>query len=402
MNQTTIVSGEDDKAAAAVDGLTSVRFSPDLEARAGRAVMGLLFVFVGVAGVGLVALWLGEAGAKFAGGALVASAVVYLVLAIVACLMPRPLDSDGLSMDPHGLTVTRAGADRRWSWRDLGKFSIAHRAGLAGRLLGRQISIHIPALVPDLQSSTTTSDPALREATILRIAGDYLASDDEIAHALLAFRDHAAGPSAPDALRQRRSSRTYHPRDQAARTVKTRTVAISGVVSWVCVYAAASAVGGLYDGWQAFIDHWTDPLSHPIILTVAMLFVPYDIWSGLRKSAPAGNQLRIDADGLVLAVEGRRRRWRWDAVSAPEIQEVSGPDGETGRCIAFIARHDGLSSGPQATPGLLPAALRIDIDDIYDSPLESMLGEMAGFRAGFQFESVATGAAAPGAVPLPN
>lgn len=398
MNQTTIDGGEDDRAAATPPGPSPVNFRIDPEARAIHAVVAIAVGFVALALSGLAALWLGGEHAGLAGWTLVASAVVYAVLTAVACLVPRPLDGDGLSLDLAGLTVTRAGVDRRWPWRNLGNFSLSARPYLAGWFLGRRISIGVPASPP----STPAADGARRESTILHIAGDYLAPDHEIAGALSAFRDHRAGYPMPDESGVRVPGGTFHLRDQHARTAKTRNAAISGIFSWVIVYAAAAAVGGLYDGWQAFLDHWTDPLSHPLILTVATLFVPYDIWSGVRKFTPAGNHLQVDADGVGLAIEGRRRRWRWDSVSAPEIQEASETEGATRRCIVFIARHDGFSSSPQTTPGLLPAALRFIVEDIYDAPLETIVGQMAEFRAGFRSDPVPTAATAPGAVPLPT
>ena len=398
MSQTIVHASEEDLTAGTTDGLPPKYFSLDPEARTVRAVAGLLAVFLGLALFGLAALWLGEEHAGLAGWSLVTSAGVYVVLAFVACLLPRPSDGDGLSLDSNGLTLIRAGHHCHWPWSDLGDFTIATRSRLAGWFLGGRILIRIPAM----PRPTPTVDSARQEATTLCIAGDHLATDDQIANALAAFRDHEVGPLTSDDSHVRSPSGIYHLRDQGTRTVKTRTVPISGLVSWVSVYATASVIGGLYDGWQAFVGHWTDPLSHPIILTVATLFVPYDIWSGLRKLAPAGNHLQVDADGLLLEVDGRRRRWRWDSVSAPEIQEASGADGATRRCIVFIARHDGFSSGPQTTPGLLPAALRFIVEDIYDAPLETMVGRMAEFRAGFRSDPVATAANVPGAVPLPT
>lgn len=375
-------------------GSPPIVFRRDPEAAVLRATLWSLWVYSGVALGGLVGLWFGPEVAVWALGVL---AGVYGAAAIAACAMPRPAQGDNLSLDGEGLTLTGAGRADRLRWCDMDDFIVDQRSRLACRLLGPGLVIRIPA-APGL--APTTGVPP-QPAKTLRISGGYLASQEEMADALAAFRGRAVGYQVSRDQHFRRTVPTFHLRDQGARSSKTRTEAITDVVGTSCFYLAASGVRGLAEGWDAFFSFWTDPLSHPIALAGVLILALWDLWSRQRKLRPAANALRLDPERLMVAKDGRRRQWRWDAVAEPEIQEEAEPDGNITRRIVFIARHDGLSSNGAVPPGLLPGAVRIAIDDLYDAPLEAIIGRIAALRAGSRSESAAAVGSAPQSVPLP-
>ncbi len=352
-------------------GASAIRFRPDPEAAALRAALWLGLVFAVLASVALAALWLDWA---IAAGAVAATLAMLAAAAAALVAMPRPATGDGLALDREGLTLTRSGRRDRWLWRDLGDFTIETRSGLAGRLFGDQVVI--------CKAGTGPHGSRRR-----RIAGSCLASPHEIAATVAAYRDHAAGRGTPGPAGEPGSHARFHLADQGGRREKTLTLAIAAVIGMVIVYGAAAAVGGLFDGWDAFVGYWTDPMSHRVLLTVVIGWAAYDLWVWQRKLPAATNQLVFDATGLVIVSEGRRRCWRWDLVSEPEIQHLPEPEDGKSRRILFIARHDGLSRDGTVQPGLLPGAVRIAIDDLYDAPLETIAERFRAFRARAQSEA---------------
>ena len=366
-------------------GASGILFRPDPEAAALRAALWLGLAFVGPASVALVAVWLDWAIAEAA----VAASLGMLAAAAAALVaMPRPADGDGLMLDRDGLMLIRAGRQVRWHWRDLGDFAIETRSGLAGRLFGDRVVIRKAESGPEgIQRR--------------RLTGSCLASPEEIAQELAACRDRGIGQGPSDAAETHPSSTRFNLADQTGRRDKAMTVAIAALVGVIVVYGVAAAVGGLTRGWDAFVSYWIDPMSQQVPITLLIGWAAYDLWSWQRKLATAANQVVLSTAGLEIVSEGKRRRWRWDMVSEPEIHDVPDSDDSKDRRIVFIGRHDGMSRDGALPSGLRDGAVRIAIDDLYDASLETIAGRFSAFRAATRVEvPVDAGQQEPS--PLPN
>lgn len=385
MNQTELDATAGPSRETPAAGAPSIVFRPDPEAAALRTVLWLGLAFAGPAALALVAVWLDLAIAQAA----VPASLGMLAAAAAALLaMPRPANSDALMLDRDGLTLTQAGRRARWTWRELGDFAIETRSGLAGRLIGERVVIRKAEIGPD--------GPQRR-----RLTGDCLASPEEIAEQLAAYRDRAMGRGPVDAAEARCSSTRFNLSDQSGRRDKAMNAAIAALVGMIVVYSVAAGVGGLTRGWDAFLSYWNDPMSQRVPLTLLIGWAAYDLWIWQRKLPMVANQVIFDASGLVIVSEGQRRRWRWDLVSEPEIHDPPESDDENDRRIVFIARHDGLSRDGTLPSGLRDGAVRIVIDDLYDASLETIVARFNAYRAGTRIDvSAAAGQQEPS--PLPN
>lgn len=360
-------------------GAPGIVFRPDPEAAALRTVLWMAFAFAGPATLALVAVWLDWAIAQ---AAVPASLGVLAAAAAALLAMPRPADSDALVLDRDGLTLTQAGRRERWTWSELGDFAIETRSGLAGRLIGERVVIR--------------KGPQRR-----RLIGSCLASPEEIAEQLAAYRDRAMGRDAVNPSEAPISSTRFNLADQFSRREKTMNAATAALVGVAIVWGVSAGVAGLTRGWDAFVSYWIDPMSQRVPLTLLIGFAAYDLWIWLRRLPIAANQMIFEASGLVIASEGQRRRWRWELVSEPEIQDLPESDDGKDRRIVFFARHDGISRDGTLPAGLRDGAVRIVIDDLYDASLETIVARFNAFRAGARIGvSADAGQQAPS--PLPN
>lgn len=386
MNQTDVDQSAGNYRSMGDVGASAIHFRLDPEAAALRTVLWLGLAFAGVASVALAALWFDWA---IAAAAVAGSLAILAMAAAALVAMPRPAPHDGLTLDREGLTQTQAGRQDRWLWSDLGDFTIETRSGIVGRLFGDRVVIR--------KAAAGSSGHRVR-----RIIGSCLASPHEIAATVAAFRDHAAGHGKGDLAEADGLHASFHLADQTGRREKTVTLANTATIGNVVVYGIAAAIGGFFhgiaaairghiDGWDAFVGYWIDPISHPIPLTMVIGCAAFDLWSWQQKLPTASNCMVFDATGLFIVSEGRERRWRWDLVSEPEIHDLPDSESSEGRRILFIARHDGMSHDGTLRSGLLPGAVRVAIDDLYDAPLETIAERFSEFRAKAQSEVAVEG-----------
>ena len=346
-------------------------FARDRESVVLRIVRVVLAFARAGALVGIVTLWAEDEPYRYAPWILLGVVGLQVAALVASLLAPRPAEGDGMILDGEGLRLVAGRRAKRLGWDALARARVQARGVVARVLLGPRIVLR-------------QSDGPGR----LPIDGGFLDTQDDMAAVLEAACRQGPGVLSATDLRPT----VFHQRDHEERHPRIVATLVGAPILLIAFMAGASAVDGVMDGWDAFLAFWRDPLSHPIVLTVAFGFMVYDGWSGLRKHGARANLLRLDAGGLSLVKNGSRRRWLWDEVTALDLHEEAAPKGnDLVRFLAFTARHDGLSPARVVPPGAIPAAPRCRIDDLYAAPLPAIVEAMAGWRD----RAALAGAAAP-------
>lgn len=302
---------------------------------------------------------------------------------------PRPSTRDQLRLDEQGLTRTRGSRTRRWSWAEVSDFRLHGYLHPASLVLGRSISFRVP------DDDRRFALPALVNRILFfghnaAIGDNYLSDIRDLAAGLNHWRNMALG-QVSRAANARRSRTPFSPTGPAV-FFNREKLRDSGKLRRALGLALLSLVGTL--GALAIVSavdiedlpaKFEDLAQSPMLLAglpVAAVGVFFTVFEAMGRDAASQNLVVLSSGGLQLRRNGERQHWLWHEVAEPELRRMPGTamPGGSAQAISFVATHNGKRPGKSPDGGPLPAAAVHSLEDVYDAPLDEIVGQMRAWR----------------------
>lgn len=292
-------------------------------------------------------------------------ALAILLVSIISALWSSrhlPITKNLLSIDHHGIILTRRGRTRRWRWADISPVRLEGRLATFTAEAGQERSAgRIHDIYPTRLAEIVARINDYRDRAL---AGGEAASGAETPD---------AGPSAPTLYRINRQAQNRQRRMEFGWFLLS--MVSLPILYYFLIREMDSDFRGVFASFETII--WVFMALMVMATLVLMVFM----------TGRSGNFLQITDEGLTWS---RRltviRHWKWQDISSFQLRDGAGGKSSGSRAIAFMAADDGkpfrnmgLSSALLARPAS-PGLMSFTFDDTYDAPLDRIAEHLNASR----------------------